>query len=441
MPVAVVVLCLVQFVDVLGVTSAVVAIPAMLAGVRAGPALAGPLATAYAMFFGGLLVLGARLGHRYGHLRLLLAGLAAFAVAGGLGALAHSGWQLVAARGLQGVASAMTVPAALTLLLATAGETTARRRALALWSAAGATAGACGLFVGGALTDTIGWRAVFWINVPIALALGAGALLRVRARPHRDRAVGLDLPGAALLTVAVMAVVVGAALLQDPESRVPAVLCLVGALAVGGVLRWWLRRAADPAIPPAVLRHPRLAAGALGSFVNTAATSSTAVLLAIHLQRAQGLSAFRAGLVLLALSVAVVPGSALAASVTRRWSPRTSILVGTALLAAGNVVVAVSLGTLVLTGLGLGLLGLGLGLSSVGCNDLGTAVNEEHVSTATGVLNTGAQLGTAVGVALLVLVASGGRYGAVEALPAALVLAAAGCAVALVVLARGQRSA
>ncbi|MGZ4684897.1 MFS transporter [Oryzihumus sp.] len=165
------------------------------------------------------------------------------------------------------------------------------------------------------------------------------------------------------------------------------------------------------------------------------------MLLAIHLQRAQGLSAFRAGLVLLALSVAVVPGSALAAPVTRRWSPRTSILVGTALLAAGNVVVAVSLGTLVLTGLGLGLLGLGLGLSSVGCNDLGTAVNEEHVSTATGVLNTGAQLGTAVGVALLVLVASGGRYGAVEALPAALVLAAAGCAVALVVLARGQRNA
>jgi MFS family permease len=84
------VLCAVQFVDVLGVTSAVVAIPSMIRGVGAPGALAGPLATAYAKFFGGLLVLAARLGHKYGHRRLLTLGLVVFAVAGGVGSLAQA---------------------------------------------------------------------------------------------------------------------------------------------------------------------------------------------------------------------------------------------------------------------------------------------------------------------------------------------------------------
>src|SRR5690242_16747961 len=99
---AVLVLCLVQFVDVMGVTSAVVAIPSIISGVHASEALAAPLATAYAMFFGGLLVLGARLAQKYGHRRLLVIGLAVFALAGGIGWAAMDGWQLVLARSVQG---------------------------------------------------------------------------------------------------------------------------------------------------------------------------------------------------------------------------------------------------------------------------------------------------------------------------------------------------
>src|SRR5689334_740375 len=112
------VLCGVQFVDVLGVTSAITAIPAILRGVDAPPAAASMLATAYAMCFGGLLVLGARLGDRHGHRRVLLAGIAAFAAAGLLGGLAPGILSVVAARGLQGAAAAVSVPSALRLLLA-----------------------------------------------------------------------------------------------------------------------------------------------------------------------------------------------------------------------------------------------------------------------------------------------------------------------------------
>jgi MFS family permease len=150
-------LCGVQFVDVLGVTSAVTAIPGMLAGVSA-PAAATPLvATEYAMFFGGLLVLGARLGDRYGHRRVLLAGTVVFTVAGLVGAAAQEVVQLVAARGLQGVGAAVGVPCAPRLLLEAPPEAAGRRRALAAWSATGAAAGALGFLVGGVLTGLLGW--------------------------------------------------------------------------------------------------------------------------------------------------------------------------------------------------------------------------------------------------------------------------------------------
>src|SRR5436190_11291718 len=118
----VVALCGVQFVDVLGVTSAITAIPAMLAGVSA-PAQATPIvATVYAMFFGSLLIIGARLGDRFGHRRVLLTGTIAFAAVGVLGATAQEIVQLVAARALQGGAAAISVPSALRLLLDAAPE-------------------------------------------------------------------------------------------------------------------------------------------------------------------------------------------------------------------------------------------------------------------------------------------------------------------------------
>src|SRR4051794_9714085 len=160
-------LCGVQFVDVLGVTSAITAIPATLRGVSAPAAAAPILATVYAMCFGGLLVLGARLGDRHGHRRVLLCGMVAFALVGVLGASAQSIVQVVAARGLQGAAAAISVPSALRLLLDAPGE---RRGALAAWSAAGAAAGALGLLVGGVLSEVFGWRAVFWVNLPVGLA-------------------------------------------------------------------------------------------------------------------------------------------------------------------------------------------------------------------------------------------------------------------------------
>ncbi|WP_433380164.1 MFS transporter [Actinoplanes sp. CA-142083] len=424
---------MVQFVDVMGVTSAVVAIPSMIRAVHGSDALAAPLATAYAMFFGGLLVLGARLAQKFGHRRLLMAGLAVFAVAGVIGWAGNHGWQLVLARSVQGTASALTVPAALSLLLATASRADHRARALGWWSAAGAAAGASGLFLGGYLTDTVGWRAVFWVNIPVAILLGAGVIVWVRSQPETDRSSSIDVIGALLLTASVMAMVFGAALLQEPAHRMVGALAVAAGVLLAGLLFVRLARHREPIVPLSALRQPRLVACSLGSFINTAVTSSTAVLLTLHLQEAAGQSALQAGLMLLPLSVSVVVGSVLAGPVTHRWGNRQTIMLGLFLLALGNVVVALTLDMVAGTVIGLALLGYGLGTSSVGCNDLGTKVPREHVSMATGVLNTAAQLGTALGVAALILVASsaepaGGGRGPVIAILLAAAVAVVGLA-------------
>src|SRR3954454_7778740 len=168
---AVAALCAVQVVDVLGVTIAITAAPAMLAGVGAPAGSASLLLTGYAMCFGGLLMLGARAGDRFGHRQMLLAGLGVFGAGSLFGALAPSLAVLVAARCVQGAGAAVSVPAALRLLAVVAHEPAARRRALGApepaprrrplpaWSAAGAAAGAAGFVVGGVVTELAGWRA------------------------------------------------------------------------------------------------------------------------------------------------------------------------------------------------------------------------------------------------------------------------------------------
>src|SRR4051794_13040867 len=393
------VLCGVQFVDVLGVTSAITAIPAILRGLDAPPAAAPILATAYAMCFGGLLVLGARLGDRHGHRRVLLAGIAAFGAAGLVGAGAQSVAAVVAARGLQGAAAAVSVPSALRLLLTAASG----RGALAAWSASGAAAGALGLLAGGLLTAGFGWRSVFLINVPVEIVL-ACAVARFVARSAPGPRAPLDVAGAALLTGAVMAVVVGAALCEEAEHRVAGVMLAAAGVALGAAFAAQQRRARAPLIPRAAAASPNLRLGAGISFVNTATTSSTGVLATLLMQQRLGLSAVAAGLALLPFSLGVIAGAA--GSKRLPLSTRALAAAGTAAIAAGNLLLALTYGSVACILAGVLVAGCGLGAASVAGTAIGTDVEERLAGTATGVLNTAAQLGTALGVAALLVVAA-----------------------------------
>jgi MFS family permease len=403
----VLVLCAVQFVDVLGVTSATTAIPAVLADLGAPVSAAGPLAVAYPMFFGGLLVLGARLGDRYGSRRVLLGGVVVFTGAAVAGGLASGVAQVVAVRAVQGGAAAVCVPSALRLLLVASGDGRDRSGALALWSVAGAVAGAAGFLVGGLLTDGWGWRAVFWVNVPIGLLLLAGLLRRVPAPAPELPGAHLDLPGAALLITAVMGLVAGASLVESPATRPAGIAVAAGGAAVGVVFARQQRRSRGPLVPAGAVRSPTLRAGTAVSFVNTATTSSAAVLATLVLQDELGASPLQAGLSLLPISVAAVAGSALTRPLTARLPMRVVGGIGLLGIAAGNVVLAGTSGTTWGVVAGGVLVGLGLGAASVAANSIGTDVDPALEGSASGVLNTGAQLGTALGVAALVLVAAG----------------------------------
>ncbi|WP_212986815.1 MFS transporter [Actinoplanes auranticolor] len=424
---AVAVLCGIQFVDVLGVTSGITALPAMLAGVSAPAAATPVLATVYAMFFGGLLVLGARLGDRYGHRRVLLLGCTAFALVSLIGASAQEVIQLVAARGLQGAAAAISVPSALRLLLDASPDPDERRGALAAWSASGAAAGALGLLVGGVLTDVLDWRAVFWVNVPVGIALIVAVRLVITRSAGDREAVRLDLTGAALLTGAVMALIVGASALENPHARVAGGLLVVAGLAAGAVFVAHQRRVRAPLVPRAAFASANLRTGTVVSFVNTATTSSTGVLATLSLQQEFGVSAVGAGFALVPFSLGVVVGSALTRPLGARLRVRRMAATGLAGIAAGNLLLVVTYGSIAGVVAGVAVAGIGLGIASVAGTAIGTDVADTLSGTASGVLNTGAQLGTALGVAaLLLLAATIGETGSGTAVAWAVAAALAG---------------
>ena len=399
-------LCLVQFVDVLGVTVMVTALPAMLADLHASPEAASLISASYAMFFGGLLMLGARLGDRFGHRRVILTGLVFFSLAAVMGATATSAVVLTAARCLQGAAAALSVPSALRLLTTITADGPQRERAIAAWSGSGAAAGASGFVVGGVVTYLVGWRAVFWAYLPLAVLLAAAIVRAVPPDRTVDRSVRLSVPSVSVFTVAVMAFVVSTTLLPQPAHAALGTALLVVAVALAGVFIIIDRRSTAPLLPKAVLGMRPLRQGAAGALLNTLTTSSAITLVTLYLQNTRGHSPLAAGLMLLPFSLAVIVGSALAAPALSRWPAQRLVSAGLAIIALCDASLIPAAGSTVALPICVAVGGMGIGLSSVAATRLGTGVPVAVRGTASGIINTAAQLGTALGIAALLLVAA-----------------------------------
>lgn len=398
-------LCVVQFVDVLGVTEVLTAAPQMLRSLSAGSGAASAVLTSYAMCFGGLLMVGAQLGDRFGHRRVLLSGIALFAAGSLCAATAASVPALVAGRCIQGAAAAISVPASLRLLIAATPSPAHRRAAMSAWSAAGAAAGASGFVLGGALTQLAGWRVMFWMNLPLALLIAIGVVRTVAPRRSHD-APGLDLLGGLLFSAGVGGVVLGGSLLQPPAHAVLGVWAVAGGTALLGSTAWVQRRARQPLIPRHAPRLAVLRTGAAAAFLNTATTSSVAALATLDLQRTQHLSAAAAGLRLLPLSLGATAGATVAAAALRRLPAQRTIGVGLSLIALADAGLIGLHHSGWVMALPFTLAGVGLGVSSVAANALGTDVAESLQAAAAGALNTAAQLGTALGVTALLLLSA-----------------------------------
>jgi MFS family permease len=397
----VVALCAVQVVDVMGVTVVVSALPRMLVDLHASPAQAGLLVPGYAVGFSSLLLLSAKLGDRHGHRRTLVAGLVLFAAGSVLAAIAPTMAVLVVGRVVQGLAAAVSVPNALVLLSQATDEGPARDRALGIWSASGGFAGAIGLIVGGLATSIVGWRAIFWGNLLVTAVLVTVLLVLVDRDDRTTRSTPINL-SSVLLQVGAIAAVVAAANTTSTSWLLPVALTACAAIAATVLVRRE-RRANSPLVPAGLWRRWGVGAGLIGSFGITATTSGFVIVATVYLQETEGFSPAAASLMILPFSASVVVAAIIAGRLTPVLGARRALVIGLVTIGVGAAVATIwPTPPVVVAAMALG--GAGNGLGAVAAYALGTAVPNDWQGSASGLLNTAAQMGTAVLVAVAVAV-------------------------------------
>lgn len=361
---------------------------------------------AYALTFGGLLLLGGKASDRYGRRRMLLLGLALFGLASLAGGLAQQPGHLIAARAVQGIGAATLAPAALALLTATFPSGRERVRAFGIWSATNAAGAAFGVLIGGLLTQYVSWRGVMFVNVPMVVA----AMLMVArihdARPaHRGSRP--DVLGGLLATAGMTTLVFGVVRTdQHPWRSATTLLTLAVAvvLLIGFVLVERTTRR-EPLLRLGLLAN-RSVSGANGfNLLVGAAIASSFYFMSLYLQEVLRQGPAVSGLMFLPFALAVVGGSFLAVKLGYRFAAR-DLLIGGALLAAvgfgwfglispeGSFLVNV-LGPSILAGTGFGLCLAPLVSTATG------GVAPEETGTASGLLNSSRQLGASLGLAAL----------------------------------------
>ena len=358
---------------------------------------------AYMLMLGALVLAGGAAADRYGRKRVFILGVALFSAASLACGVAPSLPLLIAARAVQGMGAALLVPASLALLGA-AFDKQARGQAVGIWAGAGGLVSAGGPVLGGWLTDTVSWRAVFLINLPIAVL--AVILLSLGARESRAPQSGpVDWTGAALATLGLAAVTWGLTEAPALGFANPMVLAgLVGGAAALGVFLAVERKVASPMLPLALFRS-RTFSGANGlTLLLYAAFGGALFVLPFDLIQARGYNATRAGAALLPLSVGLTVLSPLAGRLTAWLGARVMLSAGPILAGAGFATLALTaLRTDYWTGVfpGLAVLALGLGIAVAPLTDaiLGS-VSEPYEGAASGVNNAVARIAGLLAVAL-----------------------------------------
>jgi len=365
--------------------------------------------TAYAVTFGGLLLLGGRSGDLLGRRRIFIAGLLLFSAASLLGGFATSQAWLLAARAAQGVGGAMVAPTALALITTNFPEGPPRNRAMGVYAAMSGGGAAVGLVLGGLLTSYASWRWVLFVNVPIGIlvALAAPSVLSESPR-QRGR---FDLPGAITGTAGVAALVYGlsnastdqAGVSHWGDTKVLASLAAAAVLLVGFVLIE--RRSRHALLPLRILANRSRSGAYLMMLALATAMFGIFFFLTIFVQEVLGYSPVKAGLAALPFAAVIVVMSGIISQVIPRTGARPLMLIGGAVTTGGmywfsqisvhSTYVNGLLGPILVTSAGLGMIFVPLSLVAL------TRVRGEDSGIASSLLNTGQQVGGAIGLAAL----------------------------------------
>ncbi|MER7226612.1 MFS transporter [Streptomyces rubradiris] len=362
---------------------------------------------AYALTFGGLLLLGGKIADRYGHKRVMLLGLGLFGLASLVGGLAQAPGQLVAARAAQGVGAAAVAPAALALLASTFPGGKERVRAFGIWSAVNASGGAVGVLAGGLLTQYAGWQWVMYINLPmaaLALALAWRGIAQDTPAAHRGRP---DVLGAVLATAGAALLVFGVVRTdQHPWTSPTTVITLVVAVALlAGFIQVERTTKRDPLIRLGLFANRSVAGANVFMLLFGGAMASALYFVSLYLQRVLGGSPARSGAEFLPFMVGVVVGSTLAVKFGYKFAPRNMLITGGTLAALGYGWFGLMRadGSFLVDVLGPSILAsVGIGLCLAPAVSIATGgVAPHEAGTASGMLNSTRQMGASLGLAAL----------------------------------------
>ncbi|GAA2296242.1 MFS transporter [Nonomuraea roseoviolacea subsp. roseoviolacea] len=450
---ALVLITAVELVVFLDTTVVNIALPSIGAGLRLDEAGLAWVTNAYLLALGGCMLVGGRAADLLGARRVFGAGLALFTVASAAAGFAGEAWVLVAARAVQGIGAAVTVPAQLALLTRTFTEPDARRRAFGVWGAMGAAGAAIGTATGGLLTDGPGWRSIFLINLPVGVvALSAISRLLPADPPRRaGSARRLDLPGAVLGTSGLLLAGYAFGALADRAGRTWAAILPAVALALLAGFVATEARSAEPLMPLRLFRIRQVTGSAVVNALVGAAHVPAFALLALYLQNTQHYSPTRSGLAVLPVAAAglVASRTAIPAAV-KRFGARTLLAAGLAAQAAALAWFATLpptvdyLGDVLPAAL---LLGVGLPASFVGVTAPAvTAVDQADAGVTAGIVNTAQRIGSGLGVTAVLVLASTvtGTAGYLAGLRAGFAASAAlaflGCLLTLVLLRPSRES-
>jgi EmrB/QacA subfamily drug resistance transporter len=362
---------------------------------------------AYALAFGGLLLLGGRAGDILGRRRVLVIGVLVFTFASFLGGIAPNAEMLLAARVLQGMGAAIAAPSTLSLLIVNFREPAERNRALSLFSSISGVGASIGLIMGGVLTSWLSWHWVFFVNIPIGLAV---AFLAPRTVTESPRVPGkFDFVGALTSTVGVTSLVYG--FIRASEEGWTNLLT-IGAFAVAAVLLIGFvlleMRAAQPIMPLRLLANRNRFFGYVNMLLVPSAMFGLFFFLTQFLQNVLGFSPLRTGVAFLPLSASIITISRLAPGLVARFSARNVMSAGASLMVISMLWLSrVNTGSDYFQDIvaPIVLLGLGAGLSFTPLTMTILAnVEPQDSGSASGLLQTMQQVGGAVGLAVLVTV-------------------------------------
>jgi EmrB/QacA subfamily drug resistance transporter len=400
-----------QFMVVLDVAIVNVALPSIRTDLGFSQESLQWVITAYSIFFGGVLLLGGRLADILGRRRMFMAGLALFTVFSLLDGLAWSEGSLITFRSLQGLGAALLSPAALSILTTTFREGRERNLALGIWGAASGSGGAAGVLLGGALTSSLSWSWIFFINVPVGVAVIAVSPFLLRESHANLGHRRFDFAGAASITSGLMILVYA---LTRATQHGWATATTIGLLAASGALIVAFfaieARSKAPLLPLRIFRLRTLSASNVSGLLMGGAIFSQFFLLTLYMQEVLHYSAIETGVAYIGLTLSIIAFSAVAQGMATRIGIRRVLPAGLALSTVALLLFArlPVHGTyftdlfpaFIVSGVGLAFAFVPMSIGGL------TGVRQSDAGIASGLINTTQQIGGAIGVAVATTIAT-----------------------------------